>query len=229
MVESGQDESTKARSVRGTFVVGVRLGTSLFAGGEHEVGCSSSVSGFCGAYSNVDVSDRSPLVIGVDGLVHATAGLRLGLSYWLIPYSGVRFDDSNDDTVVLGNAHRLLGVIEGLVPIGSTSKLTLRAQAGLGILVVGGDIEEQNSNYLDACNASTLDHCHVDGSPFFGSSYGVQVGYLATNKLRWRTDFALERFSQKIRGISVRDEGHTSSVDETSSGTRLIVSLGLEL
>ena len=226
---AASQEHAGIASLQGKWVAGVRLGTALLEGGNYEVACSTNTLGVCqGNSARHDLKDRAPLVVGIDGLWHATNGLRLGLSYWLIPYSGVRLDGS-DDTIHLGNAHRLLGVVEGLVGLGGTSKLALRGQAGLGMLVVGGDLEDANDAFDTACRGSTTTVCNSDSGPHFGSSFGVQVGYVTGSKLRWRTDLAVERFTQPVSARRLQAGDGALSLKETASASRLILSVGLEL
>jgi len=205
------------------------LGTPLLEGGDYEVDCSTNTVGVCASSSaRHDLKDRSPLVVGIDGLWHASNAMRLGLSYWLIPYSGMRLDGGND-TIHLGSSHRLLGVVEGLIALGGTSKLALRAQAGLGVLVVGGDLEDANDAFDASCQGSTATLCESDSGPHFGSSYGAQVGYLTGSRLRWRTDLAIERFAQSISTRRLQAGSNALSLKETASASRLILSVGLEL
>jgi hypothetical protein len=191
--------------------------------------CASNFTGGCdGISGSYDVSDRSPLVIGVDALVHATSKLRFGASYWLIPYTGWRTEGS-DDTFHLGHAHRLLAVAEGLLPLGGTSKLALRAQAGLGLLMAGGDLEDSGDALQAVCRSTADANCESEESPLLGSSYGAQVGYVMGSKLRWRTDLAVERFSQGVSERRIAIGTSAAKVEETTSATRLILSVGMEL
>ena len=184
---------------------------------------------FCQAEQRADDDDKSLLMFGLDAMIHAAPGLRLGAGYQLLPYSSVKGADEGKE-VHLGHEHALNAVVEGLLPLGRRIALALRAQGGLRMLVVGGDLSDQNDQFLRNCNDSDALHCEIDKGPLFGASYGAMLGLVGGGKVRWRVDLALDRFSMKLPSSqTVFMEGESRSRSTMLYGTRSWILGGLEL
>jgi len=183
----------------GTFVFQAHVGLELFGTGHSEFSCTSTSTGECNNTANVDFEDRSQAVIAFEGLFHATRGLRLGLGYWVLPYSGIRTTGtSSNQKLHLGHEHAFNAIIEGLVPLRSSLALSLRAHAGPRMLFAGGDLETAKNDFLSACNDLSNSHCEATNGPFFGATFGTMVGIVVGDRVRWRADLAVERYSTKV-------------------------------
>jgi hypothetical protein len=210
-------------------VLGFRLGTPLFGAGKSEVQCSSSIADLCDGTTSSGYDERSPIILGFEGLTHVTRALRLGIGYTLVPYSGMRLDGA-DETTHLGNAHRFSAIFEGVLALRGSSKLALRVQGGLGVLLTGGDLEEERAALLRTCEGATVGfRCVTEPGPFFGGTYGVGTSYLVGNDVRWRFDVTLDRYVQPIREIELHQSADRTHLEQTLSGTRLALSAGVEL
>jgi len=215
----------------GTFVFQAHVGLELFGTGHSEATCTSTVAGECLTTTNTDFEDRSQAVVALEGLFHATHGLRLGLGYWLMPYSGLRpTGTSNNQKQHLGHEHALNAIIEGLVPLRSSVALSLRAHAGPRLLFVGGDLETAKNDFLRDCNDLARSHCEATNGPFFGATFGTMLGIVVGDRFRWRADVAVERYSTKVIDRTlVLDSGLTRETEMTVYASRFWLLAGLEL
>lgn len=152
--------------------------------------------------SSDDFDERSYVMIGVDGLMHVAPGLRLGVGYALVPFSGIDIEyGGEDDTFHLGHEHALGAIIEGLLPFGNNLALALRAQGGARMFIVGGDMGDAGDRFLTQCKANNQT-CSVDRGPFFGGHYGAMLGLIGGSKTRWRIDLALDRIQLTLPSSS---------------------------
>lgn len=207
-------------------MLAAHLGVLLFGAGQIKYECS-----YCRGTSNVDFRDKSPVVLGVDGLFHVTPGLRLGAGYWLVPYSALGEEPNKASTASNGNEHSLNAIVEGVLPLRPKLALTFRAQGGLHMLTVGGDRAKQNDYFLSSCvERSNQDHCEGMKGPFFGGQYGGAAGILIGRRVRARIDLGLERYSVKLVDQTVShattDAWH---FQQSTYGTRLWLLAGFEL
>lgn len=238
---SAPAKSTEPSVLRapGTFVFQAQLGLELFGTGHAEDSCTSSRTNECLGAKDTDFEDRSQAMLGVAGLIHAARGLRLGIGYWAMPYSAIRSTGTgNDRKVHLGHEHALHAIVEGLVPLRPSLALALRAHAGPRMLMVGGDLKTDNDAFLSQCSMDLVGHhCQAGKGPFFGATFGTMVGIVVGDRVRWRADFAVERFSLKIRDANVVDDAaprlnlpsYEFNADTTLYGTRFWLLAGLEL
>lgn len=220
----------------GSFVFAARAGLQVVGGGHVEGECSAEGSFSCpdSSFRN-DTDESSPLMIGLDALIHAAPGLRLGAGYQWLPYAAVTPDDENED-VHLGHEHALHAVIEGIVPVSRNIALALRARGGLHILAVGGDLADRSESFLSDCRDSILARCKIDRGPLLGKGYGAMVGVVGGAGVRWRVDLAIERFSLSLpeTKFELTDPelgGNVGSrtVSTTLYGTRSWILGGVEL
>ena len=215
----------------GRFVFAARVGFQLTGGGHLEQSCTATGFESCGSQqSNEDHDDKSIVMFGIDGLIHATPGLRLGLGYQLVPYSAIRFKSAVKD-YHLGNEHALNAIIEGLLPLGPRIGFVLRAQAGARMIVIGGDLETSSNDLLSGCKLANEYHCEVDQGPLFGTNFGLMMGVLGgPSTVHWRVDLALDRFSVALPTFQdVSTQGNGISAGATLYGTRLWLLGGVEL
>jgi hypothetical protein len=205
-------------------------GFLLTGGGHIEDECSSSRNGGCNGTFSFDTRDKSPVVLGVDGLFHAAPGLRLGVGYWLLPRSALGADPNQAKTHSYGNEHSLNAVLEGVVPLRPKLALTLRAQGGLHVLTVGGDLARENDAFLASClDRPTEDHCEGMKGPFFGGQYGGTAGVLIGGGLRARIDLGVERYAVKVADQRISSATATSQERASMYGTRFWFLTGIEL
>lgn len=180
----------------------------------------------CGDVASTSYDDTSPITIAVEGLVHVTRALRLGAGYWLVPYasgkgSGARESDH------LGSEHRLVGVVEGIVPVSPSVGLALRFQGGGTMFVAGGDLVDAQQAGIDSCDDVL---CQAEKGPFFGANYAFMIGILAGEKMRFRGDLALERFSHQLAATDTTLTNGTIVHDDSQLyGTRFWILAGFEL
>jgi hypothetical protein len=182
----------------GKWAFAARAGFQIVGGGHVEDKCEAVGVGSCDAESRADDDDKSLFMLGLDAMIHAAPGLRLGVGYQLVPYSSVRGSEGDKKEVHLGHEHGLDAVIEGVLPLGPRIGLVLRAQGGVRMLVIGGDLADRSDTFLRECNDANAVHCEVDQGPLFGTNYGAMLGVVGGNKLHWRVDLALDRFALKL-------------------------------
>lgn len=213
----------------GSWVFAARGGLQFVGRGHGETTCDSSGEVTCSRPNRTeDTSARSWVMLGLDGLIHVAPGLRLGLGYQLVPYSAISVE-SDSEVVHLGHEHALSAVIEGVLPLGRSVGLALRAQGGLRMLVIGGDLAEDGDRYLSACYDSNLQRCEVDQGPLFGHAFGAMLGVLGGGKVRWRVDLAVDRSSTPLPGYSTFGEDYSVSIERRLYETRSWVLGGFEL
>ena len=213
----------------GSWVFAARVGLQLAGGGHAEQRCTSSGFFSCSPTSTDDTDDKSLFMLGLDAMIHAAPGLRLGAGYQLVPYSALR-SAPDDNDLHLGNEHALNAIVEGVLPVSSSVALALRAQAGLHMLVIGGDLADNGDAFLTNCHAENSVHCQVDQGPLFGAGYGAMLGLVGRGKVRWRFDLALDRFSMKLPSTqAVFTQMDSISRSDTLYGTRSWILGGVEL
>jgi hypothetical protein len=222
----------------GKWVFALRGGFGVIGSGTVENECSSSGGPLvsCGgsASSDNDAEEKSIFMLQADALVHVSRGLRLGVGYQIIPYSAAKYKGTTDpSTQHNGHEHALRGAVEGLLPIGQNLAIALRAQGGVRMLSIGGDLADDTDDVLRTCSQMTGTHCEVDKGPMFGSSFGATAGIVGGKKLHWRVDLAVDRDSYKIweSTISFPAGGTANSltVKSTQSMTRSWILAGIEL
>ncbi|MDF3066305.1 MAG: hypothetical protein K0R38_1906 [Polyangiaceae bacterium] len=198
----------------------------LGVGSLEEEACEN---GTCDPSIVTDLSDKSPVVLAVDGLLHASRGLRLGLGYWLVPYSAVGAEPNKATTVHLGIEHAHNFIVEGIAPLRPNLALALRAQGGPRLLISGGDLANGLDSFLSACGRLPVDQCEVDKGPFFGGQFGTTAGVVFGNRVRARVDLGVERYFVKAGERRLTDGSATVSSASTIFGTRFWVLAGVEL
>lgn len=221
------DESA-APDRRGRFVLGLRVGVKPSGGGDRALTCAASDGQACaGASASVSVDDTTPVNIAAEGLVHVTQALRLGGGYSLVPYASIK-SSVDTESFHLGSEHRLVAIVEGVIPLSQLVGLALRFQGGATMFLPGGDLSDQHQALVDTCPASL---CQSDKGPFFGANYALMVGILAgQEQIRFRGDVAFERFSHQLGSIDLTlASGGTVHLEEKLYGTRFWISAGLEL
>lgn len=221
--------STEPSALRpaGTFVFAAHVGVQLFGEGHTEQTICDGAE--CGGALSSDFNDKSTVALGVDGMFHASSGLRLGLGYWLVPRSAMGAEPNKANTRRLGNEHELNAIVEGLAPLRPSLSLALRAQAGPRLLVAGGDLADSTEAFLAACSEMPVDHCEGDKGPHFGAQFTAMLGLVFGNKVRGRVDLAAERFVMGTGKRSITDGNRSSSSTTDVFGTRLWLLGGLEL
>jgi hypothetical protein len=213
----------------GSFVFAARAGLQVVGGGHAERTCSSTGQFTCTPTSDADFDERSYVRVGVDGLFHAARGLRLGLGYDIVPYVGVQ-GENDEEVAHLGHEHGLGAVVEGMIAVSPRFALALRAQGGLRMLVLGGDLADSGDQFLSNCYEADAVRCEVDEGPMLGSGFGVMFGFVGGSRVRWRVDLALDRTTMKLPTASAQYTME-DSVKRTSTlyATRSWVLGGLEL
>lgn len=211
----------------GRFVFVAHLGLELYGLGraDDEVCGGGKCTGRLGS----DFVDKSPVVLGFDGLLHASRGLRLGLGYWVIPRSALGAEPNKATTIHIGSEHELNAIMEGVVPLRPSLALTLRAQAGLHVLVSGGKLADSLESFLRTCMERPVDHCEVDKGPFLGAQFGTTVGLLFGDRVRGRVDLGVERYFVAAGERRVLDGAFEQSSTSHHVGTRIWALTGLEL
>jgi hypothetical protein len=232
VAEEPRDSSSTNPVLRpaGAFVFAARAGLQVVGGGHAEGTCSATGQFMCAQASReADFDERSYVKVGVDGLIHASRGLRLGFGYDIVPYVAVQ-GETEDEVTHLGHEHGLGAVVEGLIPVSRRFSLALRAQGGLRMLVLGGDLADSGKEFLANCFEADAIRCEVDEGPLFGSSFGVMFGFVGGSRVRWRVDLALDRTTMKLPSASAQYTME-ESVSRTSTlyATRSWVLGGLEL
>ena len=214
----------------GRFVFAARVGFQLAGGGHSEPSCSFTGGLSCQTLVNSDDDDKSLVMFGIDAMIHATRSLRLGLGYQLVPYSAIHYASATKN-LHLGNEHALNGIVEGVVPLGPQVGLVMRAQAGVRMLIIGGDLADSSNAFLSDCKQRNDFHCDVDQGPMFGGNYGAMLGVLGgVEAIHWRADLALDRFSMAMPVFQdVRSQFNGTSIGATLYGTRLWLLAGVEL
>ena len=162
---------------RGLVVV-LHAGVRVLGAGTISDECEAIGVGNCAGYgSESEYDEVSPALFGVDVLGHASPGLRLGAALWSVPYVSTKPPNSGSSakTSHLGWDSSLFGVLEGVVPLGASVALVLRAQVGPTLLVPGGDLSDALDAAAAKCNRSS-DSCRVATGPFVGISGGLGVG-----------------------------------------------------
>jgi hypothetical protein len=208
-------------------VLALHLGLEMFgSGGREDKICNN---GNCQPGVNTDFKDKSPVVLGVDGLIHATRGLRLGLGYGLMPYSAIGAEPNKATTIHVGSEHALNAIIEGIAPLRPNLALALRAQGGPRLLVSGGDLADSLDSFLRACSGRPVDQCESDKGPFFGGQFGTTVGVIFGNRVRARIDLGVERYFFGAGERRVTDGPLTTSSTSQHFGTRFWALAGVEL
>lgn len=187
------------------------------------------IDGTCPGTVGTDFTDRSWVALGLDGLVHATRGLRLGLGYWVMPYSALGAEPNKATTVHLGSEHELNVIVEGIAPLRPHLALALRAQGGPRMLVSGGDLADTADSFLATCQRSPVDRCEADKGPFFGGQFTTTVGLLFGDRIRARADLGVERYAVKTGERQILDGSSERASTTTLSGTRFWVLAGVEL
>ena len=222
----------------GRLVFAARVGFQLAGGGHDEPSCSTTGGLSCEKLSNSDDDDKSLVMFGVDGMIHATRGLRFGLGYQLVPYSAIRYTAATKN-LHLGNEHALSAIVEALWPLGPQIGLVARAQAGARMIIIGGDLAEASNSFLNGCKLENEVHCDASQGPLFGPNFGLMLGAVGGgDAIHWRTDLAFDRFSIPLptytdvrskaeMGTGAPDNG--KSLGGTLYGTRLWLLAGVEL
>lgn len=217
----------------GKWIFALRGGFGVIGSGTVENTCSPA--GACGSTSDNDAEEKSLLMLQADALVHVAPGLRLGIGYQIIPYSAAKYEGIGDtSTQHNGNEHALRGAVEGLLPIGQNLAVALRAQGGVRMLSMGGDLSDDADKSLKSCSQQPGSHCEVDKGPMFGSSFGAAAGIVGGKKLHWRIDLAVDRDSFKIWESTFSfpvGNATTASINtkSTQSMTRSWILAGIEL
>jgi hypothetical protein len=230
--EEGAEAASDILRASGKLVFAARAGFQIVGGGHIEETCEAVGDGSCDPESRADDDDKSLFMLGLDALIHAAPGLRLGVCYQLVPYSSVRGSEGDKKEIHLGHEHGLDAVIEGVLPLGPRIALALRAQGGVRMLFVGGDLADRDDEFLRNCHDANAVHCEIDQGPLFGTNYGAMLGVVGGNKLHWRVDLALDRFALKLPSAQVvlsKDPEQSFAQTTTLYGTRTWLLGGIEL
>jgi hypothetical protein len=214
----------------GSFVFAARAGLQVVGGGHAERTCASTGQVMCAqSSSDADFDERSYVRVGADGLIHAARGLRLGFGYDVVPYVAAQ-GETEEEVTHLGHEHGLGAVVEGVIAVSPRFALALRAQGGVRMLVLGGDLADSGDRFLSSCYEADAVRCEVDQGPLFGSSFGVMFGFVGGSRVRWRVDLALDRTTMKLPSNSAQYTTQ-DSVTRTSTlyATRSWVLGGFEL
>jgi hypothetical protein len=219
----------------GSWAFAGRLGFELLGSGKVHKNCSAKGVFTCST-TTFDVDDESLAMLGLDAMIHVARGVRLGAGYQLVPYSAVRSNppealqaDRSRTTFHAGHEHQLSAVLEGLVPIGEDMALALRAQGGLRMLVLAGDLAQGGDDTLSFCHAENAQHCEVDQGPLFGGGIGTMVGFIVGQKLRFRGDLAMEYDAIAWPGRKLVFLNGDLTSDAAYSMTRVWLLAGVEL
>jgi hypothetical protein len=212
----------------GSFVFAVRGGFQMIGGGSTESSCSVDGGPCVFQDGETSFSERSYFMIGADALLHVAPGFRLGLGYELVPYSAIEAEDESE-ALHLGHEHALGAIVEGVVPVSTKLALALRAQGGLRMLAVGGDLAERNDEILGDCRDANLVRCEVDEGPLFGSTFGGLFGFVGAGKVRWRVDLSVQYVILNLAGSTVQTGTSTVSRSLSIHDTRSWVLGGVEL
>jgi hypothetical protein len=214
-----------------------RLGLSHLGNGTATEKSTARISqnGFSQEESTTDEGDyaeRSPIMLGFDALFHATAGLRLGASAWLVPFVSIEGEGATDATS-LGQEATFFAALEGVIPTGALA-IVLRAQLGPSVLFVGGDLGENNDGFLAACDQIVVEKCTVELGPHVGLSYGPLFGLVGgSQQVRWRFDVAAQLYSSTLGDRELEGEGPfgepvSASTETDVSGARFWLMGGVE-
>lgn len=212
----------------GTFVFQAHVGFEAIGTGHAEDSCTSTTEGECRGTINTDFDDRTPIALALEGLLHAAPGVRLGLGYWLLPYSGFR---ASGTKFHVGHEHALNAIIEGLVPLRPRLALSLRVHAGARMLISGGDLAQSQDAFLASCSDLAIDtHCEASKGPFFGGTFGTMAGIIIGSEVRGRVDLALERHFEDAGDRTTSNRFSSSTTfNSTLYGTRFWLLGGIEL
>lgn len=211
----------------GTFVFAAHVGVQIFGqGATEQTICQGNE---CGGALGTDFNDKSLFMLGLDGMFHASSGLRLGLGYWLVPRSAIGAEPNKANTRHLGSEHELNAIVEGIAALKPSLALALRAQGGPRMLVAGGDLADSTESFLAACSDMPVDHCEGDKGPHFGAQFTAMVGLIFGDKVRGRVDLAAERYFVGNGKRSITDGTQSSSSTTDMFGTRVWLLGGLEL
>lgn len=220
---------------RGIWAFDARVGIELSGSGKVHKNCSANGSFSCNT-TTFDIDDASLVMLGLDAMLHLARGVRLGAGYQLVPYSAARSNppealqgDRSKTTFHAGHEHQLSAIVEGLVPLGDNMAMALRAQGGLRMLVLAGDLAQFGDDTLSFCNVRNAQHCEVDQGPLFGGGLGTMVGFIVGQKLRFRGDLAMQYDALAWPGRKlVLADGNLTS-DAGYSMTRFWLLAGVEL
>lgn len=225
--DPSEPEGQAAAADRPTRVVfGLHVGIKPAGGGDLKTTCSPQGSPDCGdGTASTSFDDTSPATLGTEVLIHVTQALRLGAGYWLVPYVSTK-NSGSTESFHRGSEHRLVGVVEGIIPVSGAVSVALRFQGGATMLLVGGDLADSNQAIVATCPVTL---CQPDDGPFFGGNYALMGGILVGEKLRFRGDLALDRFSYQTGSANFTINGSTIHGETQLNGTRFWVMAGLEL
>jgi len=215
-------------------VFAAHVGLKLVGKGRTELSCTDTVSGLCSRKPQLDYTDKSWVMLGIDGMFHVTPGFRLGLGYAVVPYAAIGSEPNEATTQHLGHEHALNAIVEGLVPLKPRLAIALRAQGGVRMLVTGGDLASSTDKLLAECKDSVGDHCEAARGPFFGGTLGGTAGVVLGDKVRARFDLGVDRVFYKLRDTAHEYQPDTALSEkrtdkQTLAGTRLWLLLGVEL
>jgi hypothetical protein len=222
--------TTKAPSSFDTRIVipVLRLG-SASGSGKIESTCSGNGCGSV-TYGTADTDDQSSGALAADVLFRTTGRLRLGVGgMWLpSPRHLIKFQDGTQTKFESGDELHALGVVEGLFPTSTRFAFTLRAQAGVIVLIPGEDHERIINQEGEKCRG--LQTCINKHSGFVGPSFGLSAGILYdVGGVRLRADFLFQRYSVPLFDEQVGDGTYSASQTTTLSGTRTWLMGGVEL
>lgn len=208
------------------FVPVLRLGFMASGEGTETFDCEGEL---CGDSSKIesDYEVDGGFMLGADWLWHLTSKLRLGLSTNFASGGTFKYAEGELET---GEQLQALLTFEAVLPVASSSWLTLRAQAGPAFWLTSHDQQNYQDDIDRDCEAAGL-ACDAPIHPRVGPSFGLGLGLLQVvgQATRLRVDLLGE--SQLIPQAEVRATGEAGSVTFVSntSTTRLWVLAGIEL
>lgn len=215
-----------ALQAAGTWVFGARAGLLVYGWGTVTTRATRSELSRPSS-AQQDVTDRSYPSVELEALIHASPGLRAGAGYSIAPYSAQKAD--GDSMTHFGHEQALRGIVEGLLSVTPTLAIALRGQAGVRMLVPGGDLKKSFDDFLNGCRATSDDHCEADSGPFVGPTGGVMLGLVGGSHIRWRFDLQLEHLAYTYSHVKDVSPLSVRTTDNSLETTRLSVLAGAEL
>ena len=208
---------------RSGFTLVPRVGVLLAGGGTVDADCTTTIgTGTC-ALEEEEIGDASWLLIEVDGLYHATPALRLGVGATWAPLAALR--NENDQRRTIGQELSFVGVLEGVVPVSDAAAFVPRGQAGVGLLLPGGDLaglpddfEEEHCTPIRGAGGE----CDANDGSNVGFTFGLGLGFVfdVLSRSPGRTERSLgiraDLLLQAI-GYSVFEERSTLGADTRES------------
>lgn len=170
-----------------------------------------------------DYDDKSGLVLGADALYHVAPQLRLGAGALFAPKTKMEDEDGDGG---LGSDLSLVGIGEAVFDLSPTVALAARVFAGGVLLFVGDDLEDQNEDVKQSCQAG----CKYDLGSNSSFTYGVGAGLIIdTGGVGLRLDLLLQWYSASGRSTELTDQAvGRYEIEEQVSGTRTIAAVGVE-